>query len=334
MKHLTLQALIQELQKQSHYRAADYAELESRIGESHLRSRLMRQLQLYNVHRSGFEKKCRKFFRRTYRKLIVWGLWSLGQLANARQEARSPEWVEESWVFEDLPGAFDGYRILQLSDFHFDFISELPEIIKTKIANHHFDCCVLTGDYRGETTGPYEESLDQLKEIRPYLGENVFAVLGNHDNVEIILSMQEMEIQVLMNQMIPLKHKGGEIKMAGIDDPHFYQTHDLSFLHSQVEAFVLLLSHSPESWKDAEAAKINLQLSGHTHGGQICLPGGVPVICHLHDCPGSMIKGRWSAGNLQGYTSRGVGSSSLDLRLNCPPEITLHTLRCGQGMDT
>jgi predicted MPP superfamily phosphohydrolase len=187
---------------------------------------------------------------------------------------------------------------------------------------------VLTGDYRGETTGPYTESLKQLKATRSCLGEKVYAVLGNHDNVELVLSLPELGIQVLMNEAISLEKDGASLTLAGVDDSHFYKGHHFDFLDSEADEVTLLLSHSPEAWKEAERAGVDLQLSGHTHGGQLCLPGGIPVVCHLNDCPRSMVKGRWQEGRLQGYTSRGIGSSTLDIRLNCPPEITLHTLRC------
>ena len=329
MKLPPLDDLIKTLQQESHYRSADYEALKQMIGEPHLQERLARQLGLYHTHLKPSHRRFRRKLQHAYRQLITCGLWFTGQINKARLQARAPEWVEQIWYFEDLPPAFDGYRILQLSDFHFDFIPELPGIVLDMVGTHAFDCCVLTGDFRGETTGPYEESLAYLKQTRPCMGDNVYAVLGNHDNVELMLSMPQMGIEVLMNQSVQLEREGEHILLAGIDDAHYYQTHLLEEFSEELKttAFSILLSHSPESWREAAAAGFNLQLSGHTHGGQLCLPGGIPVICHLDGCPRSMIKGRWQAGNLQGYTSRGVVSSSLDMRLNCPPEITLHVLK-------
>lgn len=327
MNASSLSDVISRLHEYTHYQSADYEKLKDLIGEEALKQRLERQVYLYNRHRSAPERALRKISRILYRKLILLGLWSTGQLAKARTQARSPELVHQTWTFENLPPEFDGYRILQLSDFHFDFIPELPGIIKKKLEGLAFDCCALTGDYRGETTGPYDESLNQLKTTRECLGDKVFAVLGNHDNVELMLSFPDMGIKLLMNESVTLEKEGATITLAGIDDPHFYKGHHFGFMDSVSDDVTILLSHSPESWKEAEQAGVDLQLSGHTHGGQLCLPGGIPVIYHLDDCPRSMVKGRWEAGNLKGYTSRGVGSSTLDLRLNCPPEITLHTLR-------
>lgn len=324
-----LDELIQTLQQESHYQLADYARLKVLLGESYLQARLARQLQLYRKHLSPRHRQCRFLLQKMYRCLISAGLWSSGQLAKARLQARKPEWVEQEWVFENLPRSFDGYRILQLSDFHFDFIPELPTIVENMVCHHTFDCCVLTGDFRGETIGPYEASLDALRQTRECMGDRVIAVLGNHDNVELMLKMPEMGIEVLMNQSVKLEREGERILLAGIDDAHYYRTHLLEDFADDLKSgtFSILLSHSPESWREAQTAGFDLQLSGHTHGGQLCLPGGIPVLGHLKDCPRRMIKGRWQSGRLHGYTSRGVGSSTLDLRLNCPPEITLHTLK-------
>jgi len=68
-------------------------------------------------------------------------------------------------------------------------------------------------------------------------------------------------------------------------------------------------------------------LCGHTHGGQICLPGGVPLLTDA-DCPRALARGAWKYHNLIGYTSVGAGSCIVDVRLNCPPEVTLHRLVC------
>jgi predicted MPP superfamily phosphohydrolase len=87
-----------------------------------------------------------------------------------------------------------------------------------------------------------------------------------------------------------------------------------------------LLSHTPETYRHAAYADFNLMLCGHTHGGQICLPGGVPVITDA-DVPRALARGAWRYQNLVGYTSAGAGSCIVDVRINCPPEITLHRLR-------
>ena len=91
------------------------------------------------------------------------------------------------------------------------------------------------------------------------------------------------------------------------------------------DAFSILLSHTPEIYRQAAHADFNVLLSGHTHGGQICLPGGIPVTlnCVL---PRAMGNGRFKHHDMIGYTSAGAGVSIVPARFNCPPEITLHHL--------
>jgi len=87
----------------------------------------------------------------------------------------------------------------------------------------------------------------------------------------------------------------------------------------------VLLSHTPEPYRHAAHADFSLMLSGHTHGGQICLPGGIPVLTDC-DAPRAFARGAWRYHELVGYTSVGCGSSIVDVRLNCLPEVTLHRL--------
>jgi hypothetical protein len=86
------------------------------------------------------------------------------------------------------------------------------------------------------------------------------------------------------------------------------------------------LAHSPEPYRLAAHAGFDLMLSGHTHGGQICLPGGIALMTNA-DCPRRFCKGAWRYHTMQGYTSVGSGSSVVGVRFNCPPEMTLHQLR-------
>jgi hypothetical protein len=79
-------------------------------------------------------------------------------------------------------------------------------------------------------------------------------------------------------------------------------------------------------YRHAAYARFDAMLCGHTHGGQICLPGGIPLILNAN-APRALCNGPWRYGRLQGYTSVGAGACIVDVRLNCPPEITLHTLR-------
>ena len=115
-----------------------------------------------------------------------------------------------------------------------------------------------------------------------------------------------------------------------MDDPHFYATDNLQKARAAIPsgAASILLAHSPELYRDAAAAGYDFMLSGHTHGGQLCLPGRRPLITNAA-CPRPMLYGPWRHGAMQGYTSAGTGSCGVPVRFNCPPEFTLHRLRQG-----
>ena len=192
------------------------------------------------------------------------------------------------------------------------------------------DVCVLTGDFRFRTFGPYVPALQALARLRPHLGEAVYAVLGNHDTIRMVPGMEALGIGVLMNESVRIERSEAALTLVGIDDAHYYRTHNFHKAAADVaaDACAILLSHTPEPYRHAAHADFSLMLSGHTHGGQICLPGGIPILTDS-DAPRALARGPWQHHGMAGYTSVGCGSSIVDVRLNCPPEITLHRLHCG-----
>jgi hypothetical protein len=227
-----------------------------------------------------------------------------------------------------LPAAFDGYTILHLSDLHLDMSEDFVDALIERVRAVDYDLCVLTGDYRYRTRGPYEPALAGLARLRPHLKEPVYAVLGNHDSIRMVPGMEDLGIRVLLNESVRLERHGAMIHLAGIDDAHYYRVDNLhkaahDIPHQEVS---ILLSHTPEPFRNAAHADFKLMLCGHTHGGQICLPGGIPLITDA-DCPRAYVRGPWRYHDLAGYTSVGAGSSIVDVRLNCLPEITLHRLQ-------
>jgi predicted MPP superfamily phosphohydrolase len=135
-------------------------------------------------------------------------------------------------------------------------------------------------------------------------------------------------LRILLNECETIVRGDQCIYLAGIDDAHFYRVDNIEKAASQIpkSAFSMLLSHTPEIYRQAAHANFNLMLSGHTHGGQICLPGSIPIKLEAV-LPRRMGAGAWQYQTMTGYTSVGAGSSVLPVRLNCPPEITLHCLR-------
>jgi predicted MPP superfamily phosphohydrolase len=140
--------------------------------------------------------------------------------------------------------------------------------------------------------------------------------------------MEDMDIHVLLNEQVPIERHGETIHLAGIDDPHYYRADNLEKAADTIPdgAISVLLAHSPEIYRHAAHADFNVMLCGHTHAGQICLPGGLPVMCNAR-CPRAFCRGSWTYHGMTGYTSAGSGACVVDVRINCPPEITLHHLQ-------
>jgi hypothetical protein len=166
-----------------------------------------------------------------------------------------------------------------------------------------------------------------LARVRAHLQGPVYGVLGNHDTIRMVPALEEIGIRMLLNESEAIERGGEHIHLVGIDDAHYYRVDNIEKAAASVPVteFSILLSHTPEIYRQAAHAGFHLLLSGHTHGGQICLPGAIPIILDS-DLPRRMGAGAWTYRGMVGYTSAGVGSSILPVRLNCPPEITLHRL--------
>jgi predicted MPP superfamily phosphohydrolase len=254
----------------------------------------------------------------------------LGLHQRGRRNARLIEIRHNDLILRNLPKAFDGFTLLHLSDLHLDIAEDIPDVlIEALQRTGRYDICVLTGDLRAKTFGPYQAALESMAKIRPFLDGPIYAVLGNHDTIRMVQGLEESGIRVLLNESVRLEMENGEaIYLAGIDDPHYYRADNLEKATDQIpeNATSILLSHSPEMYRHAAYANFDIMLSGHTHGGQICLPGGIPILLNART-PRTFGKGAWHYHSLQGYTSVGSGTSIVDVRLNCPAEITLHQLR-------
>jgi uncharacterized protein len=226
-----------------------------------------------------------------------------------------------------LPKTFDHFTILHLSDLHADMNPRTMERVGHLVRELRYDLCVLTGDYRGKTFGAFEACLASLRELREVIRGDAYGVLGNHDSILMVPDMENIGISMLLNEHVAIERGGAQIYLAGIDDAHFYRVDNIEKAAAGIpeEAFSILLSHTPEIYRQATHAGFDLLLGGHTHGGQICLPGGAPIILEAV-LPRSMGRGAWKYGNMAGYTSAGAGSSVVPVRFNCPPEITLHRL--------
>lgn len=294
--------------------------LEERLGRVHATQRL----RIENEHEAKMNGYSDEGWSAALRKTLK----ATGLYGRGRQNAECIEIKHHYVPARNLPSAFDGFTILQISDLHIDMNPGAVAHLLGILDQLKYDICVLTGDYRGKTFGSFDESMKGLSFLRPSLGDLVYGVLGNHDSAHMVPAMEEIGVQMLLNESVAVERANRRFYLAGVDDAHFYKTDDVAKAASQIPSahFSILLSHTPEIYRQAAYADFNLLLSGHTHGGQICLPGSIPItLCA--DLPRHMGAGGWKHHNMLGYTSVGVGSSLVPVRFNCPPEITLHHLR-------
>ena len=231
--------------------------------------------------------------------------------------------------FRDLPAAFDGLRILHLTDIHVDALPATTDIACELVADVAADVAVLTGDYRFRVRGPHRQILPGMQKLVAALQvrHGVYGVLGNHDNAGMVPDFEALGITMLVNQSVSIERGGDALHLTGTDDVHYYYTDAAQHaLAAAPQGFKIALIHSAELASEAAQHGYALYLSGHTHGGQISLPGGRPILTHLSRHR-RYARGVWRHGSLQGYTSTGVGVSALPVRFNTRGEVALITLR-------
>jgi predicted MPP superfamily phosphohydrolase len=304
------------------------AALEARLGHLHVRQRL----GLERDHEAQVFRRGTHFFHLenwySMHGLIRGGLRLAGLHERGRRNALDIRLHRNEVVLANLPPAFDGFTILHLSDLHVDCSTEFAAALAACVRPLAYDLCVLTGDYRTRTFGPFAATLAGLERLRRDIRGDAWAVLGNHDTIRLVPGMEAMGYRLLLNECAKLTRGADALYLAGIDDAHYYRTENFHRAGHDIPrgAVSILLTHTPEVYRHAAHADYDLMLCGHTHGGQICLPGGVPVLTDA-DSPRSIARGAWRYHGMIGYTSVGAGTSIVDVRLNCPPEVTLHRLQ-------
>jgi len=282
------------------------------------------------------------------RRFLKAGLYGAAALALYAGEVER-HWTEVTHLdiaLPRLPRAFDGMRIAQLSDIHLEKFTE-PFYLRHavhKVNQMQPEAVFLTGDYVSEgfvsnafarraawTCGSILSKLEC---------KSVYAILGNHDVAvgerEVTAALRGHGITVLRNASLPIERSGGRFWLAGIDDPVWGHPYPELAIPPAIRNIpdepVVLLCHAPDYADDLLAdpigKAIGLMLSGHTHGGQVRVPGLGAVA--LPEMGKKYIQGSFRLGNMQLYVNRGLGTVGLPFRFNCPPEITLFTLRAGQ----
>jgi predicted MPP superfamily phosphohydrolase len=227
-----------------------------------------------------------------------------------------------------LPKAFNGFRILWVSDIHVERFDTLPGMIQNLVQPLEYDLCIFGGDSCFEHFISDKVLVLTRQIIEGLVAKSpVFGILGNHDFTPVAYLLDSLGVRLLLNENTAIERAGQKLWFAGVDDCHYFNADDLDAALRDIPAgdCKILLSHSPELYKRAAVRDIDLCLSGHTHGGQICLPGEISIISSA-SVPRRIRKGMWQEGAMKGYTCRGCAASGAPVRFNCRPEITLFTL--------
>ncbi|HET6647776.1 MAG TPA: metallophosphoesterase [Pyrinomonadaceae bacterium] len=228
-----------------------------------------------------------------------------------------------------LPEAFEGFRIVHLSDIHHSPFTSREQIERAVNAANRLqpDIIALTGDYISHErrfAAPCAELLGRLR-----ARHGVFAVLGNHDHwtdAALITDLFRAEgITVLINQGMRFEKNGEAFWLAGVDDTMVgLEDLPLALAGSRDEELKLLLAHNPIILRRAARAGVDLVLSGHTHGGQVTLRSERSASGRPRR---RLLRGLGRQGETQIYVTRGLGTVVLPVRYGCPPEVSLLELR-------
>jgi predicted MPP superfamily phosphohydrolase len=247
-------------------------------------------------------------------------------------EPRSPRLERITLRFPGLPAALDGLTIGQLSDLHLGmrFSAANSRWAAEAVARERPDLVALTGDFVS-----YEHAIAELPAVLAPLAAapaplGTFAVPGNHDYWEGLPAIEgllaPLGVEFIVNRHRVLRRGGAELVVAGVDDLWDGKPDMAAALAGAPEgAFRLLLSHCPDTADEAAERGVALQLSGHTHGGHVRLPGLGALCLPRHGWRYAI--GHERVGATQLYVSRGLGG--MPLRFGCPPEATIITLRRG-----
>lgn len=255
-------------------------------------------------------------------------------------------WIEFSHSDVTIPGlhpAFDGFRAVQISDIHFDEFTEsffLQEAVN-RVNKLHPDVVFLTGDF--VTHSPISRRIFKqgASECAAVLNQltcsSRFACLGNHDMLvgkeQVERALAANAITLLNNSYLPIERGGGRFWLAGLEDPLEGKPDPDAAIPASIRNVpnepVVLMCHAPDYADNLlaqpEGQSVALMLSGHTHGGQVRLPfiGAL----NLPEMGKKYIEGWFRLGNLQLHVNRGLGTVALPFRFDCPPEISVITLR-------
>lgn len=266
--------------------------------------------------------------------VIAWVAWGNTALVTTELSVKSGK----------LPAAFDGFRIVQVSDLHNASFGEGNAELLERMEQAQPDCIALTGDLVDSRHTDVDAALSFAREAAKIAPS--YYVTGNHearleDLEQLLTGLEEAGVTILQNESILLDREGHSIVFSGVEDPSFHDDHplhdtegiwerNLESLSPEEGRYTILFSHRPEFFDLYEKLGFDLVLAGHAHGGQFRLPG----IGGLW-APGQGLFPEYDAGLYQqGGTamavSRGLGNSLFPFRVNNRPEIVAITLQAGE----
>ncbi|MEO0421072.1 MAG: metallophosphoesterase [Pseudomonadota bacterium] len=308
-------------------KAARGSSLESRVGFLHARYRL----SLEAKRPAAEPGKVRNGAGRS----VLTPVSMLARLARFTGLGRTtdrqpPRVVHHALALEKLPDALEGLTLAHVSDLHLDLCSGLcVGALGSAVAAAPSNALVLTGDLFTSALSPAraDAALAALARVLDQHGGPAFAVLGDEDSLWVVPRLEQLGLRVLVNESVALTYGSDRLYLAGVDDPAYFKADDVDAALQCIPAGAtsVLLAHSPEIYRRAARAGFQAMLCGHTHGGQLCLPNGQPLV-NTVSAPAKVSRGSWRHRGLSGYTSAGCGATPLRLRLNCPAEVTFHRL--------
>jgi uncharacterized protein len=256
-------------------------------------------------------------------------LAKLGQI-ELNDETTTPVLERVEIPIRNLKPALEGFTIVQLSDIHLRPYTK-PDLVRRAVEMSNElrpDLVVLTGDYIWRVQEAAFELAPLLAGLNARHG--VYSVLGNHDHwldVEVTRrAFEEAGLPMLINQGVEISAGNGSFYLAGMDDGWSGKP-DLNMAVEKAppDIPIILLLHEPDLVDETSRdPRIALQLSGHTHGGQVLIAGQPPIF--TPDLGKKYSQGLFRVNDTWLYTNRGLGVISVPLRFNCPPEVTLLTL--------
>lgn len=281
----------------------------------------------------------RRFTRRAFLKLVTH--LALGAAAAEIGTTYSilvePSWVDVTQIrmkLPRLPAAFSGFRLAQISDLHFGGWMTREKLLPALelLQAQSPDAIAITGDFAHGSRESTSLVMDSVLDVFRTLTRRTptFAVLGNHDywtDPDLVRRfLNDTGIRELRNDVYPFEKAGECLYLCGVDDI-WEKHHDLKAVTGKLSAqdCAILMAHEPD-FADHSAATgcFDLQISGHSHGGQIVIPiFGPPMVPPLGK---KYHTGLYQVGRMFQYTNRGLGMVNPAVRFNCRPEITIFTL--------